>query len=163
VQAANVDSPTAALTLTIPHLAAIHRDVIPKKTGDSNGLRSWRPCAKPFADTRRACASRHGHGSRFRCMLGFIDSRCVTIEQKAGDSWPICNILAWSFGVTEPKFLDIVGCVRGPDCPKEASMPQLQGVCRPSFVRHLLCPGCLTPMHIRLAERGAGDNSIRVQ
>ena len=40
-------------------------------------------------------------------------------------------------------------------------MPQLQGIGRPSFVRHLLCPGCLTPMHIRLAEVAEGREIIQ--
>ena len=40
-------------------------------------------------------------------------------------------------------------------------MPQLQGIGRASFVRHLLCPGCLTPMRIRLAEVADGQEIIQ--
>src|SRR5262249_51378582 len=42
-----------------------------------------------------------------------------------------------------------------------SSMPQPQSLSRPSFFRHLLCPSCLTPMHVRLAGVAAGKERIQ--
>jgi RNase P subunit RPR2 len=40
-------------------------------------------------------------------------------------------------------------------------MPQPQSLSRPSLFRHLLCPRCLTPMQIRLAEVAGGKERIQ--
>ena len=45
-----------------------------------------------------------------------------------------------------------------------SAMPQAQSLSQHSFFRHLICPSCLTPMHVRLAEVAGGKrtNSIRL-
>jgi transposase-like protein len=40
-------------------------------------------------------------------------------------------------------------------------MPHLQSLSRPSFFRHLVCPSCLAPMHVRLAEVAGGKERIQ--
>jgi hypothetical protein len=40
-------------------------------------------------------------------------------------------------------------------------MPQPQRLLQPSFFRHLVCPSCLTPMHVRLAEVAGGKEWIQ--
>jgi hypothetical protein len=44
-------------------------------------------------------------------------------------------------------------------------MPQPQSLSQPSVFRHLPCPSCLTPMHVRLAEvsGGKGKNPIHLR
>jgi len=42
-----------------------------------------------------------------------------------------------------------------------SSMPQPQSLSRPPLFRHLLCPTCLTPMHVRLGEVADGKERIQ--
>ncbi len=40
-------------------------------------------------------------------------------------------------------------------------MPQPQNLSHASLFRHLLCPSCLTPMHVRLAQVAGGKERIQ--
>jgi len=40
-------------------------------------------------------------------------------------------------------------------------MAQPQTLSQPSFFRHLLCPACLAPMNVRLAEVADGKERIQ--
>jgi RNase P subunit RPR2 len=40
-------------------------------------------------------------------------------------------------------------------------MPQPQSLSQVSLFRHLLCPSCLTPMHVRMAEVAVGKERIQ--
>ena len=40
-------------------------------------------------------------------------------------------------------------------------MLQAQSLSQHSFFRHLICPSCLTPMHVRLAEVAGGKERIQ--